>query len=232
MITVLHGDHIEASRAELIRMKAALKGKDIRQLSGSAIDASALVQAMESSSLFGGDTAVIIEDLFARLGRQQKKIEALAQILKDREKDNDIILWEGKELSATVLKHLGTPTVRLFKIPVVIFQFLDGLAPGNAKKSLETFALLTAKEAPELIFALVTKRIRQLLMISTGAPLSAVAPWQLSRLTTQAKSFRMEQLKKLYTRLNDIEFGIKSGNSAFNLKAELEQWLVALSYEH
>lgn len=232
MITVLHGDHIEASRSEFLKLKAAISGKEIRQLSGSAIDAQVLIQAMESSSLFGGDTAVVVEDLFARLGRQQKKVEALAQILREREKDCEIILWESKELSATVLKHLGFPTVRLFKMPVLIFQFLDGLVPGNAKKSLETFALLTAKEAPELVFSMVTKRMRQLLMISSGAPLAGVAPWQLSRLTTQAKSFRMEQLKKLYLRLNDIEFAIKSGGSAFDMKSELAQWLVALAYEH
>ncbi len=232
MITILHGDHIEASRAELIRLKEAAQGKDVRQLDGTSADAQTLIQSLESSSLFGGDVFVIIEQLFSRLGRQQKKVELLANILKDHEKTCDIILWESKELTPSVLKSLGSPAARLFKLPVLIFQFLDGLTPGNTKKSLDTFERLVTSEAPELVFSMIAKRMRQLLFIAMDVPVAGVADWQRSRLTTQAKSFRMKQLKTLYTRLGDIEFSIKSGASAYDMKGHLEQWLIAFDYEH
>lgn len=229
MITVLHGDHVEASRTELLKLKTQAAGKEIRQLVGANIDEQSLIQSLESSSLFGGDTVVIIELLFSRLGRQQKKIENLARLLVSRASSNDIILWEDKELGAAVMKYLGTPTVRLFKMPVILFQFLDGLAPGQTKRALDLFDKLMKTEPPELVFSMIVRRMRQLLMISYGAPLDKIAPWQLARLTTQAKSFRMEQLQSLYLSLGDREFAVKSGNSAFDVRQHIEQWLLELT---
>lgn len=229
MITVIHGDHIEASRSELLTVKGKAAGKEIRELQGSKIDEQTLIQSLESSSLFGGDTVVIIELLFSRLGRQQKKIERLARLLVDRQAACDIIVWEDKELSAATLKYLGNPVVRLFKTPVIIFQFLDSIAPGQTRRTLELFEQLLTTEPPELVFSMIAKRMRQLLMIALGVTLPTMAGWQLSRLTTQAKSFRMEQLKKLYLSLADREYAVKSGNSAFDLKQHIEQWLMELS---
>ena len=127
MITFLHGDNIEVSRAEFNRIKAATKGKEIRSLDGRTLDAAALTQAVESTSLFGGDTMIFIENLFGKLGRKTKLIESLAAILTKSADTVDIVLWEDKEMGVTVIKSLGKADVKLFKIPSIIFQFLDTL---------------------------------------------------------------------------------------------------------
>lgn len=223
MITLLHGDNIEASRNELHRLKDQALGSEIRQLDGQSIDAAVLVQSLESSSLFGEDTLVVIERLFVKLGRQQKKIEALCKILANA--SGDIVLWEDKEVGATVLKNLGTPTIRLFKLPVLIFQFLDGVRPNNAKQLLNIFGQL---ESPELVFAMLVKRIRFLLQIQGNVTPQGLSGWQLTRLTTQAKSFTMSELTRLYEALGDAEYGVKSGTSPFSLKQLLEQWIMEI----
>ena len=81
MITLLHGNYPEASRKEYIRVKTEAKGKEIRVLDGKSLDPAALTQALESNSLFGGDTIVFIENLFGKLGRKVKLIESLSAII-------------------------------------------------------------------------------------------------------------------------------------------------------
>lgn len=223
MITLLHGDHIEASRNELNTIKKEAGEKEIRQLDGQSIESATLIQSLDSSSLFGGEILVVIERLFSKLGRQQKKIEELAGMLAKTQAD--IVLWEDKEVGATVIKNLGTATVRLFKLPVLIFQFLDTVKPNNVKQLLTLFEQL---DSPELVFAMLVKRVRQLISIADGGTPAGLQGWQVARLTTQAKSFTMSELVALYTRLGHAEYAIKSGTSPFTMRQLLEQIVVAI----
>jgi hypothetical protein len=219
MITLIHGNFVESSRKEFVRLKADAKAKDVRVLDGRTLDPAALIQALESRSLFGGDTIIFIENLFGRLGRKQKLIESLAAIMNTS--SNDIILWEDKEVGATVLKNLPQAKVSSFKVPAVIFQLLDGLAPGTPIRVLPA-------EAPELIFAMIVRRVRQLIQLYDGVVPIGLAGWQLTRLTRQAKLFTMDRLLTMYKNLLEMEFSVKNGSSPFTISQHIEQFLVDL----
>lgn len=228
MITLLHGDHIEASRAELLRAIAAAKDMEVRRIEGKQVDAAGLTQALESTSLFGGSTLVAIENLFSKLGKKQKLAGEYAAILQTASKGTHIIVWEEKEVSATILKSLGANVkAQLFKTPVVIFQFLDGLRPGDAKRLLVLYEGVIKASAAELVFAMLTKRIRQLLMLRDGVAPEGLQGWQAARLTNQAKQFSMEQLFIMHKGLLKIEFSLKTGATPFTLTQLTQQWLVA-----
>ena len=228
MITLLHGDYIEASRNELNRLKEKAKGRELRELDGRTVEESDLTQSLESSSLFGGETVVIIERLFSKIGRQQKRIEKLCTLLAG-DWASDIILWEDKEVSSSVVKQLGSKAqVRLFKLPVLIFQFLDSVHSGSASLTLGIFEKLVADVAPELVFSMLVRRVRQLMQIHEGGNPAGLAGWQISRLTTQAKSFTMEQLVSFYRQLLDSEVAMKTGASAFTAREHIEYLLSSL----
>lgn len=219
MIILLHGNYSESSRKEFIRLKEEAKAKDIRVLDGRTLDTAALTQAIESNSMFGGDTIVFIENLFGKLGRKQKLIESLAAIINNS--SADIILWEDKEVGATVLKNLPKAKVSLFKIPSVIFQLLDGIAPGATIR-------LLPPEAPELIFAMIVRRIRQLIQLRDGIVPEGLQGWQASRLTRQAKLFTIDRLLAMYKKLLDMEYSVKNGSSPFTTAQYIEQFLLDL----
>src|SRR3989344_9404164 len=144
MITILHGDHVEASRAELVRIISSAKDKEIRRLDGKTLDQAALIQAMQSSSLFVGNTPlVVIERLFAGKNKKSKEFGAVIDILNKSADQCETVLWEDKELDATTLKSLGNVQNRLFKIPPKIFQLLDNLKPQNAKQLLTAYQTLS-----------------------------------------------------------------------------------------
>ena len=217
MITLLNGDNVEASRGELNRLKLEAKGREMRTVEGRSVDSGTLVQSLESSSLFSITTLIIIEQLFGKLGRQTKKISEYSGMLAKAGKDADIIIWEDKELGEATIKQLGPGvTVRLFKLPVLIFQFLDTL-------SLSMFERLCETEPPELVFSMLVKRVRQLI-----SPPEGLADWQLARLTRQAKSFTMNERISLYGKLGEAEYAIKSGSSPFTFRQLLEQVLLSV----
>lgn len=229
MITLIHGDHLELSRAELVRSIEETKAKDIRRLEGKTVDVTELTQAYDSGSLFGEDTVVVVENLFSSTLKKTKRIELLADMLQRIPKEKAIVLWESKELSKSVLSKLPKTTqIKVFNAPVLVFHFLDGIAPDKTKWLLETFAKLVETQAAEIVFVLITRRIRQLLLVSGGARPVELEPWQISRLTSQARFFTMEKLQMMYARLLSIDYSIKSGQSPFSLRQELEQLLIDL----
>jgi DNA polymerase III delta subunit len=229
MITLIHGDFTEASRNELNRLKGEHKGKEIRQINGGECTETILIQSLESTSLFGNETVVIIENLFGKLGRKVKLIQKLAEIIKRSQQNTQIILWENKEIGKTVIGSLGANLkISEFKISVLIFKFLDTLAPKNSAQLLDIYDKLQKQDAPELIFTMIVKRIRQLLQLADGTIPDGLPSWQAGRLTTQARQFTLEKLMVMYKRLLDIEYSIKSGNSAYDMSHHIELFLIDL----
>jgi len=227
MLTILHGDYTEASRAELTRQIHAAKDCDVRTLSGN-VTANDLTQALESSSLFGGDTLVVLENIFTRLGKKQRQAEEFAAIVRNAPAETKVLIWESKELSAAAVKRLGKAGVRLFKMPAVIFKLLDSLAPDSAALTLGYLTTLIRTEPPEIIYAMVLRRIRLLMQIVDRADVDRLAPWQLARLTRQADLFTMDQLLRLHDSLYTMDIAIKTGATPFSLTQHLEQFLISV----
>lgn len=226
MITLLHGDNIVESRGKLDELRAHARGKEIRYVDGKTATDDEILQAIESHSLFGGETLVIIENFFSFPGKKTKVTTKRAELLK-QVKDTDIIVWESKEVTKSLLTALGSSAhAELFKLPVVIFDFLDNLKPGNRRTLLGLFKDATARDAPELIHALLIRRIRQLLMVRDGVMPSEVQPWQAKRLTNQAGLFTMDQLLSLYKQLHAGEIAIRTGSTPFTLSEHIEQVLI------
>ncbi|MCJ7826107.1 hypothetical protein MUP56_00630 [Patescibacteria group bacterium] len=228
MVTILHGDNIVASRNELNRLKGAAKGKEIRDINGKNLDEASLRQAVESSSLFGDTLCIVIEQLFTNLGRKEKLIKLYASILMDASKQNEIILWESKELGKTAVSLFPANCIKFFKLPAVIFQFLDALRPQNQKNLLTIFDGLVNTEAPELVLYMIESRVRQLIEVKDGVMPNKMSPWQQSRLTNQGKSFTMDKLLVMHQQLIDLEYSFKTGTAPFTLSQLITQFVLDL----
>lgn len=229
MITLLHGDYIEASRNEVMRLKLSAAGREVRTLDGKSLDSGVLIQALESTSLFGGESIVIIEQLFGKLGKQPKKAEQYASVLLRSGDTAEVVLWEEREIPPSIIKLLGTKTnVRLFKLPALIFQFLDSFRPNSGKMLMMQYEKLIVDVSAEVIFSMLAKRVRQLMELLDHVAPVGLAPWQQVRLTSQAKSFTMEQLIGFEKQLLDSEMSVKSGTSAFTTSQHIQYLLTNL----
>ncbi len=231
MITLLHGDHIEASRRALVAIKENAAGKEIRELDGRTLDVTLLTSALESRSLFDRSICIVIERLLFHGGKKPKRTDDLIQQLAKHAKEADIVLWEEGKVSDATIRALGPDiSAQLFAVPDVLFRFLDSLRPDNAQALLALYESLRRKESAELVFSMMVKRIRQLIQIGSGTAPCGLKDWQIARLTTQAKSFSMKKLGWLHQTLRFIDYAVKTGASPFSLSEHIELLLVALSY--
>ena len=228
MILLLHGDDAEASRRALNDEIAKRIRYDVRRIDGRVFTDTALIQALESRSLFGTEHAVIIERLLTSIGRKTSQLTRISQILQSV-REIPVILWEPGRIAPSFVKALGSAvTVREFATPVVIFRFLDGLRPRSARTLLGLYREVGAKDAPELTHAHLVKRIRHLIMVKDRVMPDAMPAWQAGRLTSQAGFFTMNELVTLHRRLLSMEYLVKTGNTPFTLAQLTEQMLTDL----
>jgi len=228
MLTLIHGDNIVASRNELVRLKESAKDKEIRDINGKNISESDLRQAVESSSLFGNTMLVIIEQLFSGLGKKEKQIKLFADILNTSSLSVDIILWESKEMGKTVLTSIPKAKVQLYKMPIILFEFLDGLKPNTAKQSILSMEKMKDTVPSELLLYMIETRIRHLIQVKDGVTPDKQSPWQTMRLTNQAKSFTMDKLLSLHTKILKSEYAYKTGRTPFSLSELISQILLTI----
>ncbi len=229
MITLLHGDNVEASRNEFNRLKTIARGQEIRELKGENLEETLLVQALESNSILAPDKLIVIENLLSKMAKKVKLLEKLLQRFQESAGEAEIMLWEDRMIEPTVLKKFKSQVnIRLFKLPVIIFQILDGLKPNCARTLLPCLSQYTQANPPEIIFTMLVRRIRELMMLKDGIRPERLQDWQAARLTNQAKSFTLEKLLCLEQNLLEIEFNLKTGNTPFTLEQSLEQFIINL----
>jgi len=226
MLTLLHGDNIAASRNELVAMKERAKDKELRDINGKDISESELRQAVESLSLFGNSICIVIENIFSSLGRKETLTKLYGAILTESSETVDIILWESKELGKTALQSVPKARVQAFKMPTVIFEFLDGITPNKMNIVLPLFEKTLDSVPIELIGYMLGVRIRQLIQVKDGIDPEKTSPWQRMRLTNQAKSFTMEKLLIMHKQIREIEFSVKTGSSPFTFAQLIKQCII------
>lgn len=229
MLYLIHGDNTEAARNKLIELKAAAKSKEIRELNGKRMDANATVQALESLSLFGGEVMVVIEGFIGAAKKREKAFAATLTQLVRASENADIVLYEEKEVDKSTLTKLGPACQSmLYKTPVIIFQFLDSLRPGNAKASLLLFRQVVMREPAEIVFVLMIRRIRQLMELTDHMIPDGLQSWQADRLTSQSRQFTIDKLVVMHKSLLDADIALKTGSSPFTLAQRIEQILISL----
>ena len=235
MITILHGDHQVESRTRLLELKsqATELNKEIIGLEGASLELTDLIQSLESQSLFNEQRLVIIENLLTNL-RTGKKRDEIINYLIISNSDADLILWEKGSVGRQIIKLKKQKHVRIeeFKMPTVIFNFVDNLRPRNAQVLLNSFhKTIDNNIVPEVIFTMIIRQLRLMLALKTCADIletKRLAPWQKGKLSNQSHTFSLDQLKKKYKELLVIDFQIKTGKSALNLTQRIEQFIIGL----
>jgi len=228
MITLIHGSDTAKSRNYYLELRQSAKDKVI--LDGEKITETDLLQALSGSGLFGDNQEIFIEELLSKR-KSSKELDALLSTISDT--SQKVTLWESKDLTPKQTSSFTKASVKQFKLPTIIFTFVDALAPGNGKKLITLFhELLTYEEA---IFALsmVQRQVRILLALQSQSTqniseVSRLAPWQMGKLKKQAGMFTLEQLIALHRQLYELELGQKTGGLSLPLDQAIDFLLLSI----
>ena len=195
---------------------------EIVNLDGTKITLEQIRSATGSSSMFGNDKLIVIENLLSSQKSQRK--EKITDYLFHKEFNNEIILWEGKNVDRRTIPQ-GL-VIEVFEPDKHLFKFLESLKPNSAVISLSILKQLEKTEAPELIFYMLTRQVRQLILAKEN--LYKGAPWQESKLKAQASQFKAGQLELIFKELEKIDYNQKTGNDALDLTSRLDILIASL----
>lgn len=237
MLTIIHGDNISASRKYFLDEKE--KYKEIQILDGGKITLTDLAQIFDGGELFSDNKTVFIEQFFTKR-KKSKERDNLIDALQKYSKENNLFLWEGKELEKSVLNSFKAANIKLFKLPQTLFLFIDSIKPDNGKQLISLFHQTLETTDVEMIFFMMVRQVRLLLALMPSLreaerrsnpnkeiaalptvarndenkidELKRLAPWQKTKLQQQANLFDQKQLLNLYKKLFLLEIGQKTGN--------------------
>ena len=222
MIQFIHGENIVRSRQVLTEIieKSREKEEKVESLNGPQQQT-----PLGSSSLFEEGKLVVIENLYS--SPKSKRREELIDFIKKNDFENDLILWERKEIRRKMSVKFK---VEIFKLSTAVFKFLESLKPGNQTESLRLLSEIKRKESGEMIFYLLVRQVRFLLLAKDLGEkgLKELQSWQKRRFISQAKHFTFDQLKKLHQHLLEIDFKQKTSGSPFSLTSELDLLVASL----
>ncbi len=223
MLTIICGEDIVTSRNYFtsIKNQYSLKGYEINNITHQDID-KLLMWLGESVSLFSQKKLFSAENLNKYLKKKadaqgNKILEELKKI--EKSKAVELIVWEG--IAQRELKLVKTGKVKEFKPSQTIFKLLDSLYPGNKTSFVTQLNNLNNVE-DTFIFIMLTKHVRNLILVKEGEIPQRMQSWQIYKLKSQLKYWKIDNLINFYEALFKIEMGSKTSSSPYSIKESLE----------
>lgn len=210
-MNILHGEDANKSYGRLIALTEELKLRQFEVITEDAqdVEITHLRQEIGSSGLFGSLKCFVIKNLLS--GTKSKNKEKLVEVI-NQTTDHEIILWENKALSATILKKFPKAKIESFAISPVIFKFLDSLRPNNKKNILIAWKSLQEDGTePEFVFAMLNRQFKLLIQAKSDPKYLKLAPYPMRLITNQANYFTLDHLLDLYKKLFEIDTKVKTG---------------------
>lgn len=231
MITFIHGDDIVSSRKYFLEQRQ--KVADPFTFEGEKINLLDIIQILEGGGLFGDDRKIFIENFFSKR-KPGSEFNSITLYLKNNSQTGDVYFWEGKEVSKKNLSIFPHCLVKTFKLPQTLFSFLDNIKPGNGKNLIILFHKTLPTTEVELIFYMLVRQFRLLLAVSSGKEAEQIdevkrlAPWQKSKLVKQSSYFTVDELKRIYQKLYQIDLAQKTGQSLLSLVQSIDFLLLGI----
>ncbi len=217
---IIHGENIVQSRKTLQQEldAARAKGIEITRLEVKKLSPTELQENLGATSLFGTEKLFVIEELHSLPPSERKKL--LIEILAEAA-DQQIILWEKRSLTATMIKKLGGPKNLEFKVSNDMFSWLDSLGSPNKKTTLQAFHKALKQEDEHLCFIMLARQVRLLIQAKDNEKIAG-PPFMISKLKKQSQSFTMESLLNLHSKLVQTDLAIKQSKLRLSIAGQLD----------
>ncbi len=227
MIIILHGENTIKSRDRLTQLVTDLKVKnqEIIRLEAKKLDLPQLEEMLLKNNLFGNQEVLIIEELHS-LPKSKKKDELINKIANNNQKD--IILWEKRDLTITMLKKFSQAKVEQFKLTNALFSWLDLFHHQTPiKQNLQALKKAIQNNGDYMCFIMLARQISLLIYAKDGGQVKG-APFMISKLKKQAQAFSLEKLLKLHKQLFELDQQMKSSKNFLTLEQALDVLTISL----
>ncbi len=214
-ITVIHGEHETGSRERYFKIMATVKSRGWEVVHLNSGNVSAL-DRLTTPFMFNKNQLYVIDDLdkipateLKWLRKNENRLEA------------NLLIWHKKELGKKLINELPKNTsFELFKLPKLIFSFLDEIKPGSSRNALKKLQTIKKTEPLEFVLALIANLLRDMMAVKAGGKLPYPA-WRIKKIKTQAGYFSKDSLKKFINDLALIDVEAKTGGVGLETSLDL-----------
>ncbi len=203
MIYIFHGQDSGRSRAKLNQFLDSKTTSNTLRLDHKSATLDNVNLFLNSVSFFADKKLLLIDNFFSLAKPTLEKIVPI--LLTSQE---EIVLWQDKQLTATQLKTFPTAKVEDFRAADILWATINSLLPGNAKAFAQNYDKMLQTEPYDLFLYLVKNSFRK-------------------QLATFSK-FDKEKLKKTYLLLIELDYQNKTGTLAIPKELALERVLISL----
>lgn len=207
-IIVLHGEDTAKS---YVRIKQFVEVAKTRNWEVTYFENSSqgIEENVSKVSLFGSERFFVVKDVKILGKRDLEWIKKKSVNL-----PGTLIIYNEGILAKNILKSLPDNTkIEEFKLPKLIWTFLENIYPGNSDKVVKDFHRLIVREPPEFIFSLIAKQLRDLFWMASNPESTKFELWKISKLQSQGKRFNSNLLKLLIEKLAVIDFEAKTSKA-------------------
>ncbi len=221
MITIICGEDTTSSRTYFLDLSRKYKEQkyNIQYVTYTELSL-VLEHAQFATNLFDQKQIFTIHNLNKSISaRSGAAISYLEQIAKDD--TIELIDWEDGT-TARHLKFAHLAKVKEFKPSSNIFKLADSCYPGNLRVFVTTLSELAKPGEDMLIYVVLMRHIRNVLLAALGDPLSKLQSWQKAKVYNQAKLWKQDALIAFYDALLRIDISLKSGKNIYGIKNSLD----------
>ncbi len=230
---ILHGDNTAQSRNKLAQIIDAKKSENyhITRLEAKKITPAIIEETIGSTSLFEDKKLIIIEELHS-LPRSKNKTNLIDQLSASQQltaNSQELVIWEKRSLTKTMLKKFPEAKVFEFKTSNHLFKWLDLI---NGKKNSQTEMLKTFKQAIKsdgefMCFTMLIRQIRLLITAKDGGEIKG-PPFVVKKIQNQSRSFSLDQLLKIHDQLLNIDTKQKTSTTSQSLEQNIDLLLLTM----
>lgn len=213
-VIVLHGDNERASyqRLEKFIEVAKARGWQVNFLDSPE----GISEKLSSVSLFGQQPFFVFRSINKWPPSTLKKTKKVLE-----KGEGTVVVYHNDFLGKTILESLPKGVkLEEFKLPRLIFVFLDSFYPGNAKRTLTLLHEVLEKEPVEFVFALLARHVRDLYWAKTDSPLP-VPSWRAQKLKNQAGKFTKGTLEEIIKSLAETDIKVKTSQAELTSSLDL-----------
>lgn len=226
MLYIYCGEDSSTARAEYLKTIEKYKSAqaEILQLAPSSI-LDIYKGLAQNLSLFSSQKVFCMEGLekYGFKKSTKAKKDEVYEALISLSADKAVVILDFEDSKQTrQLKLKDFAKVYESKPSTSIFQLMDECIPGNKLKFISSLRTVCETQDEMFTFIMLTRHIRQLVLVSQGVSSAKLPPWQKYKILAQAKKWEKQALTDFFSGLIKIEINAKTSSDPYGIAKSLE----------
>jgi hypothetical protein len=216
-ISLIHGDYTRESIKKLQEIENIVKGKSWEIVRINKDSTLSLPEMLTSTSLFDKKRVFVVSDISSLRDDDWNWLRKNSEKLK-----GNLIIYHPESFPGSIRKKLPKDVrIKEYKLPRLIFKFLESFYPGNAKESLSLLHKILETENVEFVFSLLCRHLRDLYWVLIDASSIPYPSWRVLRIEKQSGKFNTNKLTRAINELAIIDIKNKTSQQSLNSLLDL-----------